>query len=362
MDDPTRTVATEDSVTFVLPERDVRLAGVRLDIHLDWPGADTPFIRGADGCWRLTLITPAADRVEYRLRLIYPDGTDERVLDPGVERVARGPFGDKSELRLPGYAEPEWLAVPMDDPELGDGQVERLEVRCPRLGAAMPVVVWSPEKTATGTALPLLVAHDGPEFGTLAGLLRYVGAAVRTGHAPPCRVALLHPVERDGWYSANGRYATALVRSVLPALRRYAPVAGRPVGMGASLGGLSILHAQRRYPGELAGMFLQSGSFFDPDYDAHESGFAHYGRVVRFVGSVQRAAAAADPVPTVLTYGTAEENRFNNLRMAEALRRQGYPVTVVPWRDGHTFTGWRDAFHPALAGLLATVWGGEHAP
>jgi enterochelin esterase-like enzyme len=330
---------------------------VQLDIHLDWPGADAPFTRGEDRCWRLTLAAPAADRIEYRLRVTYPDGTDERVLDPGVDRVAPGPFGDKSELRLPAYVEPAWVGI-----QVADGQVEHLEVRCRGLGAAMPVAVWSPSGAQPGAALPLLVAHDGPEFATLALLLRYVGAAIDSGQAPPCRVALLHPVERDEWYAANGRYSTALVRSVLPALRRAAPVAGRPVAMGASLGGLSILHAQRRYPGELAGMFLQSGSFFDPDYDAHESNFAHYGRVVRFVGSVQRAAAAADPVPTVLTYGTAEENRFNNLRMAEALRRQGYPVTTVPWRDGHTFTGWRDAFHPGLAALLATAWGGEHAP
>ena len=52
-----------------------------------------------------------------------------------------------------------------------------------------------------------------------------------------------------------------------------------PVGMGASLGALAMLHAQRRFARMFAGLFLQSGSFFMPRYDSQESGFSRYARI-----------------------------------------------------------------------------------
>jgi enterochelin esterase family protein len=42
--------------------------------------------------------------------------------------------------------------------------------------------------------------------------------------------------------------------------------------------------------------------------------------------------------------------------MAQALRAQGYPVSLVEVPDGHNFTAWRDALDPHLVGLLARVW------
>ena len=66
-------------------------------------------------------------------------------------------------------------------------------------------------------------------------------------------------------------------------LREQVPVAGLPVGMGASLGGLAMLQAQRTWPGAFAGLFLQSASFFVPRFDRQESGFPRYARIVRFV-------------------------------------------------------------------------------
>ena len=90
--------------------------------------------------------------------------------------------------------------------------------------------------------------------------------------------------------------------------------------MGASLGALAMLHAQRRHPGTFGALFLQSGSFFMPRYDAHESRFPHYHRVVGFVGETLRAASRA-AVPTVLTCGAAEENIHNNRVMARDAAR-----------------------------------------
>jgi enterochelin esterase family protein len=56
-----------------------------------------------------------------------------------------------------------------------------------------------------------------------------------------------------------------------------------------------------------------------------------------------------------VTCGAIEENLANNLRMAEALRGQGYPVDLRILPDAHTMIGWRDAWTPGLSRLLDDV-------
>ena len=114
---------------------------------------------------------------------------------------------------------------------------------------------------------------------------------IAAGALPPHRVALLAPGDRDEWYSASARYARALADDVLPALRAAVAVRGTPVGMGASLGALAMLHAQRRAPRRSAALFLQSGSFFMPRFDAHESRFPRFRRIVRVRARELRATA-----------------------------------------------------------------------
>lgn len=67
--------------------------------------------------------------------------------------------------------------------------------------------------------------------------------------------------------AASPAYARALVTEVLPTL----PPTTCTIGMGASLGGLALLHAHRSFPRAFDALFLQSGSFFHPEHDAHEA-------------------------------------------------------------------------------------------
>jgi enterochelin esterase-like enzyme len=128
------------------------------------------------------------------------------------------------------------------------------------------------------------------------------------------------------------------------------------VGMGVSLGALAMLHAQRTWPGTFAGLFLQSGSFFMPRFDRHESSFPRYGRIVRFVRGVLQARADPEPVPVSMTCGAQEDNIDNNRVMASALVAQGYPAQLDEVPDLHNYTGWRDAFDPHLTRLLRRLW------
>ena len=241
--------------------------------------------------------------------------------------------------------EPEWLAV-------GGvrGRLEWVDMRV--LGQELPIRIWSP---AEGT-LPLLVAHDGPEYDARAKLTRWAGVMIEREAVAPFRVGLLPPGERDEWYSASAAYGRALARRILPAVRRSIGVTGQPVGMGASLGALAMLQAQRAWPGTFAGLCLQSGSFFMPRFDRHESRFPRYQRIVRFVRGVLRAGSHPDPARVAMTCGAEEENLDNNRVMAAALAAQGYAATMAEVPGHHDWTTWRDGFDPHLTRLLAELW------
>jgi enterochelin esterase-like enzyme len=319
-----------------------RLAAVRLcsDLALE----DPQFVRD-NGGWVLALPPTALARLEYQLELSDHDGDTVVVCDPGNPERAPGAFGEKSVLLAPGYRSPTWL----DAPAVA-GERDEIGVRV--LGRELPIGIWSP---AEGE-LPLLVAHDGPEYDELAGLTRYAGAMIEGGTLPPFRVALLPPGDRDERYSASAVYGRALCRRIVPAIADRFELAGRPVGMGASLGGLAMLQAQRTWPDVFAGLFLQSASFFLPRFDRHESGFPRYARIVRFVRGVLRTATFDEPVPVSMTCGAEEENIHNNRLMASALAAQGYDVRLAEVPDLHNYTGWRDAFDPHLTRLLARLW------
>ena len=171
---------------------------------------------------------------------------------------------------------------------------------------------------------------------------------------PRLRAALLGPGARDRWYSANARYARTLVTAVLPALTGRLATTVR-IGMGASLGALAMLHAHCSYPDAFDGLFLQSGSFFCPRFDARERRYPYYQRVVRFVAGAQAGGRPDRRVPVVLTCGAIEENVANNRLMTQALRARGYPAELREVPDMHNYTAWRDAFHPHLTRLLGQV-------
>jgi enterochelin esterase family protein len=319
-----------------------RFAAVRL--CSDLPLRERDF-RREDGSWVMQLPPLRLERLEYELEVLERDGTSRIVRDPGNPDRAPGVFGEKSVVVAPGYRSPAWL-----DGAHETGEMQRISLRV--LGRNLEIAIWSPAEGG----LPLLVAHDGPEYDELSTLTRYAGAMIATGLLPPFRVALLPPGDRDQWYSASTAYARALVDRILPALRAQVHVDGRPVGMGPSLGGLALLHAQRQHPGTFAGLFLQSGSFFVPRFDRHESGFSRYARIVRFVSGVLRAGSWDDTPPVTLTCGAEEENVHNNRLMASALAAQGYTARLHEVADLHNYTSWRDAFDPHLTELLAGLW------
>lgn len=200
-------------------------------------------------------------------------------------------------------------------------------------------------------ALPLLVVHDGAAYAREAKLPRFAARRLR-----PVHIALLDSPDRNEDYSASARYARRLTHDVLPSIEDRVAVAGKPIGIGASLGALALLHAERRHPGTFAGLFLQSGSYFVAQHDRHESGFRRWERIVRFVRQTRRAERAANPIPVTITCGKGEENIHNNRLMAEALSGQGYAVTLHEGPGMHDYDAWRADLDPHLIDLVNRSW------
>lgn len=194
----------------------------------------------------------------------------------------------------------------------------------------------------------VLVVLDGPEYQRQMRLVPLLRRLVERGEVRPHRVALVAPEDRLETYSASARYARALAGEL-------AALGSRRVGVGASLGGLALLHAHRTQPGSFAGLFLQSGSYFRRATDAQEARFRRFVRVDRFVGGVLRGRDAS-PVPTTLTCSLDEENYANNAAVARALAQQGYPVEFHAARGGHDWPTWRRALESHLPRLLRSVW------
>lgn len=352
-----RAAPVADEVPFSLADPEGRLRRVRL-VHELWrPRVGPDFARAGRGRpWTLSIPRPPVDRIEYRLEVTDAEGGVETVCDPGNPLRAPGPFGEKSVVELPGYRPPAWLDA---DPDAPAGRRETLTIESRTLHASFDVGLWTPTGVRGGRPLPLLLAHDGPEYADYSALLRFAAAVVAAGEVPPFRVALVPPRERNRDYSASARYGRALVSELLPALERAAPTPGGPearVALGASLGALALVHAHRLRRGLFGGLFLQSGSFFRQRFDRYERSFPHFDRISRFVGSVLGAAEWPDPVPAVLTCGTVEENLANNRAVASALASQGYDVRLEVVRDAHNWIGWRDALAPHLPGLLRRLW------
>jgi enterochelin esterase family protein len=342
---------SDETLTFRLPDPDKQLRGVRLQQDVRLPGELLGFTRDGDD-WVLTVPRPDVDRMEYSFELQRADGGSEWVCDPANPLRVGGAFGEKSVLELPGYAAPQWLTA---KPPRGSRRELSLSSR--GLPHDVPAVLWAAHGSDDAAELPLLVVHDGPEYDALASLTLFLDTMVEAGRLPAMRAALLAPVDRNESYAASTSYSRALALGLVPALHREAPTTVT-LGMGASLGGLAMLHAQRSHPGTFAGLYLQSSSFFHRVLDEQESGFERFQRVTSFVDSVLRAGPAADPVPIVLTCGLIEENVENNRLMTRALGAQGYDTRLVENRDVHTYTGWRDTFDPHLVDLVRRVLDG----
>ena len=348
-------------VAFTADDRDGE--PLRVWYHLRSFG-DDPRFRTRDGRWVAEIPPPPVDRIQYLLVRRRPGDGEAMLLDPANPRTVAGVFGDHSVVELPGYREPGWVHEVAADRATGTTDsagtgwaAQPLHVDTDVEGVSVHGQLLTPPGADAGDVLPLLVVHDGPEYARLAGLLDYLDWVGRRRGSLVCRVLLLQPDDRNLSYAASPDYTDALVRLAVPLARTMAPSIGPAVGLGASLGALALAHAAATHPGSFGGLFLQSGSFFLPRYDAHEKRFRHYDEVVAATAHLHSAPSPLTGVRVTITAGLGEENLENNRALAARLNDLGVAARINEGRDGHNHTAWRDLLHPGLADLMLEVWG-----
>ena len=240
-----------------LPIPNGRYTAVRLASDLPLSDAQRSFARDGDD-WVLELEPAgrAAARVQARGR---PSRRRDAstVCDPGNPQRAPGAFGEKSVLELPGYAAPAWLEA-----ETVAGPLRRArDPRARARRARSAIRVWSPADVAARHAAAAAARQRRPGVRRARRRSRASRAAkIAAGELPPHRVALLAPGDRNQWYSRLGRLRARARRTTsCPRCATPSAWSARRPAMGASLGGLAMLHAQRRFPRAFGALFLQSG-------------------------------------------------------------------------------------------------------
>lgn len=347
-------IVKTDGVTFRLPDPGPEVLGVSLYQEVMWP-REGPRLIAAEGGYQVAIPRPPVDRMEYLFQYRHRDGHWELGPDPGNRTRAPGPFGDKSVIEFPEYRAPNWTTVA----PYPRGDTVDFDVPCPILEGATRCRLWSAPGTSRQQPLPLLIVLDGLEYDDYSALTQFLDHQLSTGALPPMRAALLHPVQRDRDYSASRDFVRSLRDEVLPHLQQLVAIPPEPaarVGMGASLGGLAMLHTQWTAPDLLGGLFLQSASVFNHHYFSQNLSFEHMERICQFTDLVHSAARAAATAPVLLTCGTVEEALLANTAMAATIRRLGYRSQLRRVRDAHNWIAWRDALDPSLSQLLTSLW------
>lgn len=307
--------------------------------------------RHAAGGWTLSVPTPDVLRLEYRLLITDSEGQSHVMLDPTNPLRVSTAFGNRSVVELPGYDQPDWLTSPTVAAHTKQRTVATAV-------GDVPVTLWTPAPLDASTPAPLLVVHDGPEYVALAGLGHWAAAMVATQRLPTFRMALVQPVHRNEWYAAHPAWPSA-VATIVDAVTRDWAVCDPLALMGASLGGLAALQSALAAPTiachQVAGVFAQSGSFFQPTLDPQEADYPHFDRITSWTARVG-GGHDTKPLRITLTCGRHEENHANNVAMRDLLRARGHHIELQTVNDLHNFTAWRDALDPGLTSLLTTLW------
>lgn len=221
----------------------------------------------------------------------------------------------------------------------------------------IPYKVWSSPGVDETTRAPLLLVHDGPEYDERSGLTDFLAQQVRQGVIPPHRTALIEPVmgKRNDWYGASPDYTNDFARVLVPSILDTHPTDPSIIGMGASLGAVSMLGIAHESPSLFSGLYLQSGSFHHPNLDTEQNSYEEYYRVALLVEKIVKSPASKQTLEIGMTCGN-EANLLGNIVMAAALASQGHNVSFRQNTGKHAFEEWGKIFTPTLTELLRCAW------
>jgi len=347
--------AKDGHFSFAYIDHGGAIEQVRLRHGLAGHRQSPEFFRCAGGVYLLDFHAPAVNRLEYQLALIQADGSEQNISDPMNTLSVRDPFSEKSVVLTADYREPWYVAEQV--PELA-GTLQELTLAGPKRGK-WKSWIWHPPEARPDEILPVILFLDGGDYLRFAGAGTVLANLVSRDAIKRCRAVFVSPSQRNDEYSCNRDVARHLMGTLPRCLAKHIPIpadSAQRIAVGASLGGLCLLHAH--LTGSTAnqsffgGLLLQSSSYFQPTTDSMEVHFGHFDRITAFVSRVLNESFNVPRIPLYMTCGRGEENLTNNRVMAAALQAQGFPLKFVEHPDAHNWTSWRDCLGDGLSALL----------
>lgn len=236
---------------------------------------------------------------------------------------------------------------------------------------AVPVYTWSPDG-CTADPRPLLIVHDGLETNEGGRLTKSAERWIQNGEVTPFNIALLDPGvngdynHRAMYYTTPNKYSEVF-KHILKKIDSELNIT-KTIGMGASLGALSMLAMTLNRSFEPDGLFLQSPSIHLPEHGGYteeqyiELYAAHPGVDYENVKKIGREAlhklcpkGSANPLIS-LTCSLWEENYGGNVRLNEALTQQELTVAFARTEGGHDRNTWSQSYDTHLKALLQAVF------
>jgi enterochelin esterase-like enzyme len=297
--------------------------------------------------WRHELIP--ASRADYK---IVVDGA-AWLLDPANPHRQAGGYGPNSEIRMPGWREPETArrrSAVARGALSGD-----LAVASARLGYPVDIRVYTPAgyERASGQRLPVLYVTDGSDYWNddMGAIVVTLDNLVADRKIPPVLAVFIDPWDRAANVNRREKelvptaagacpFCEFLVAELVPMIDAQYPTLAEPLHraiLGTSLGGLHATYMALRYPETFALAAIQSPAF------------PHAAWVLDEI-----EASTVRPERAFVDVGLYEEWCLPGARrLRAALERRGTKVLYLEVPDGHSWGHWRGTVDDALAFLFA---------
>lgn len=279
-------------------------------------------------------------RVEYKLIV---DG--KWITDPlNPNTVDNGVGGENSFFTMPDYQPTKWLEYQRTDIEKFylPSKTEEIELQSKTFGNRR-IKVYLPGGYDSPSKLnyPVLYLMDGTDYIERAKAILIQQTLVDAGKIKPFIMVFLDPKDRMKEYWASDDYAEFLATEVVPAIdKQYNTIKnrdGRAI-LGASLGGVTSVHAALKYPEIFGRVGGQSSSFWIDNE--------------RVIDELKTLDARKTSFRFYLDAGTLE-GAADNQKAVGILKSKNFNVAYEQRETGHNWTAWRDR----LADAFVALWG-----
>lgn len=315
-------------------------------------------VMGAD-VWHLSYVVRDDARFTYFLAPndpLAPLGTGEGAArrlgawktDPLNPNLVAVPGRMASYVEMPNALKQPFVARRDDVPR---GKVELHRFRSGRLSNERQLAVYTPPGYSdAGGRYPLLILLDGIFYTFFIPAPTILDNMIADGEIrAPVTVVVDTLFDRDRELSCNPSFTGMLADELLPWIRARYHVTARAeevVVGGASFGGLASACAAHARSDAFGGVIAQSGSFWwahegEPHGWLRRQIHLERPKPVRFHLDVGLMEDSASP-------GDGPDQLTATRQVFEALRAQGYEVSLLEFNGGHEFLNWRGTLSSAL--------------